>query len=87
MKLDARAFALAVGNVAAIAFFICWAAFALAPGLARPTGAMFHMDYMMVYRRVGFGDLVVGVVGWWVISAILALATAILYNRALATKG
>lgn len=87
MRLDVRAFALAVGNVAAIAFFVCWAAFAIVPGLARPTGAMFHIDYSMVYRRVGWGDLVVGLIGWWLVSAALAGATAILYNRAVGAKG
>lgn len=53
----------------------------VARGLARPTGAMFHMNYGMVYRPVGWGDLAVGLVCWWIVGALLAAATAALYNR------
>ncbi len=82
MKLDVRAIAIAAGSVAAAAFIICGLFFRLMPGAAGGSfDIMLHANMGPMWRAPGWGGLLLGVIGWWVLTALCVGATAALYNR------
>lgn len=82
MRLDVGRFAVAVATVWAIAGLVCAFVFKTAPA-AYAAGANFllHSDMYRGDRTVGWGELLVAVLVWWVLVAVLAGASAALYNR------
>jgi 2TM family of unknown function (DUF5676) len=82
MKLDVKAIGIAAGNVAAVAFIVCGLFFRIAPEFAgRFFDFLLHSNMETMWRVPGWGALVGGAVGWWVLTAVCAGATAALYNR------
>ena len=82
MKLEVRGFAFAVANVWAVAGLLCAVVFKLAPdAYAGAANFLLHTDMYRTSRVVGWGELIVAVFAWWVLAALLAGASAALYNR------
>lgn len=88
MKLDTRAFALAVGFSTALFFTICAFFVAVAPG---STAAFFsyllHVDLTGLARPIGWGSFFAGLLGTGFVGALFAVAVAGLYNRLCKSKG
>ena len=82
MKLDVRAAALAAGSIAALAYALCTAFCALVPEstVAYLTTVFIHIDVTGLYREITFGSFIAGLLGWSLGTAVLAGATAWLYN-------
>ncbi len=82
MRLDTRAFALAVGVATAAVFTICAFFVAVAPG---STAAFFsyllHVDLTGLARPISWGSFFTGLLGTGFVSALFAAAVAWLYNR------
>ncbi|HET8622088.1 MAG TPA: DUF5676 family membrane protein [Gemmatimonadales bacterium] len=82
MRLDARAFGIATGIVAAVLFSICALAVAAAPG---PTtalaGYLVHTDLTGIARAVTFGNFLGGLVIWTVGTAVAFGSAVGIYNR------
>lgn len=82
MKLDIRAFAIATALVTAVLFVICAFFVALAPReTTAVAGYLVHADLSGLSRSLTWGNFFGGLVGWSVGTAIIAGATAWLYNR------
>lgn len=82
MTLDARRFAIAVADVWAAAGLLCAVLYKLASGAyARGANVLLHTDMYKPSRVPGWGELVLAVVAWWLLAAILAGASAMVYNR------
>ena len=82
MKLDAQRFAIAVANIWAAAGLLCAVLYKLVPDTyARGANFLLHTDMYRPGRVPGWGELVLAVVAWWVLAALLAGASAALYNR------
>lgn len=82
MRLDTRAFALAVGAATSIVFTICAFFVAVAPG---STAAFFsyllHVDLTGLARPISWGSFFAGLLGTGFVSALFAAAVAGPYNR------
>lgn len=82
MRLDAVRFAVAVANVWAAAGLVCALTYKAAPeAYARAANVLVHSDMYRATRVVGWGEVVLAAVAWWVLAALLAGASATLYNR------
>ena len=82
MKLDVGRFAAAVATVWAAAGLVCAFVFKTAPATyAAGANFLLHTDMYGTARVVGWGELLLAVVVWWVVVAVLAGASAALYNR------
>ncbi|MGH9366520.1 MAG: DUF5676 family membrane protein [Thermoanaerobaculia bacterium] len=82
MRLDTRAIALAVGLGTAIAWFVCTAIGALAPGPAvRLTGYLFHVDASRIPWSMSLGGFLAGLIVWSLVAALFAAVSVSLYNR------
>ncbi len=81
MKLDVRALSLASGTIAAILFTLCAAFVALFPG-ATPwaTRELFHVAVASA-PEITWGGFLVGLVFWFVATALSAWALAATYAR------
>ena len=82
MKLEVRNFAIAVANVWAGAGLVCAVVFKLAP-TAYADGANFllHTDMYKISRAIGWAEVILAVLAWWVLAALLAGTIAAHYNR------
>lgn len=82
MKLDIRAFALAVGGVTAAVFTICAFFVAIAPEATRAFFSyLFHIDLAGMASTISWGSFIAGLLGTGLGMAFLAGAVAWLYNR------
>ena len=82
MRLDARAFGLAAGAVAAVLFTICAAAVAIAPEATTAiAGEMIHADLSGITRTLTFGNFVGGLICWSVGTTLTFWLVAAIYNR------
>jgi hypothetical protein len=82
MRLDARAFGMAAGIVAAVLFTICGLAVALVPDQTTAlAGYMMHMNGSVMARTLTLGSFVGGLIIWTLGTAIVFGATAAIYNR------
>lgn len=77
MKLNIRAFAIAMTIAAAILYIVCAAIVALLPDLAMGlAGKILHMDLSGLMRPISVGGFLVGLlalsVGWGLLSLIMA---------------
>lgn len=83
MKLDIRAAALAAGGIAALAYALCAAFFALVPESTAVyvTVGVLHIDITGLSRQLSLGTFVVGLLVWGLGTAVVAGAMAWLYNR------
>lgn len=87
MKLDVRAAAVAAGSVTALVYALCTAFCVLAPesAVVQLTTAFLHIDITGLYRQVTWGSFIVSLLGWGLGTAVVASATAWLYNRLVRT--
>lgn len=82
MKLDIRAFAIAVGGVTAAVFTICAFFVAVAPEATRAFFSyLFHIDLTGMASTISWGSFFAGLLGTGLGMAFLAGAVAALYNR------
>ena len=82
MKLDIRAFALAVGAVTAVVFTICAFFVAVAPEATRAFFSyLFHIDLTGMASTISWGSYFAGLLGTGLGMAFLAGAVAWIYNR------
>ena len=88
MKLDVRAAAVATGCIAALAYALCTAFCVLVPEstVAYVTTVFFHIDVTGLYRQITWGSFIASLLGWGLGTAIVAGATAWLYNRLARTE-
>jgi hypothetical protein len=88
MRLDARAFGLAAGAMAAVLFTICALAVAIAPG---PTtafaGYLIHTDLSSMSRSLTLGSFVGGLICWAVGTSLTFALVAAVYNRLIGGGG
>ena len=85
MRLETRAFALAAGTAAAVAYTICALAVAIAPVQTTAfLGFITHTDLSTLARPISWGAFVAGVVAWWIIVALVFGLAAWFYNRLVA---
>lgn len=83
MKLDVRAAALAAGSISALVYALCTAFCVFVPEstVVYVTTVFFHIDVTGLYRQITWGSFIAGLLGWGLGTAIVAAATAWLYNR------
>ncbi len=83
MKLDVRAAALAAGSIAALVYALCTAFCVLVPDptVDYVTTVFLHIDVAGLYRPITWGSFIVSLLGWGLGTAVVAAATAWLYNR------
>jgi hypothetical protein len=85
MRLDARAFGIAAGIVAAALFTVCALAVAAAP---EPTTALasylVHLDLSEMSRTLTFGSFIGGLIIWTLGTAVSFGCAAAIYNRLVA---
>jgi hypothetical protein len=82
MRFETRAFALAAGTAAAVAYTISALAVAIAPVETTAfLGFITHTDLSALARPIGWGAFIVGAVAWWIIVAAVFGMAAWLYNR------
>lgn len=83
MKLDVRAAALAAGSIAALVYALCTAFCVLVPEstVVYVTTVFFHIDVTGLYRQITWGSFIASLLGWGLGTAVVAAATAWLYNR------
>ena len=73
-----------VRAVWAIAGFLCAVLFKTAPeAYAGGANFLLHTDMYRTVPTVGWGELMLAVIAWWVLVALLAGVSASLYNRLL----
>ena len=88
MRLDARAFGMAGGIVAALLFTICGIAMAIAPepmlGLA---GYLNHMETPVIPQSLDFSRFVGGLALWTLASAAIFAGIAAIYNQLVGRVG
>ena len=81
MKLDVRAFGLAVGIVVAAAFTICSFFVAVTPeATAELIGYMLHVNLAGLTRAISWTNYFAGVVGIGIWTALWGAAIAKIYN-------
>ncbi len=84
MKLNIRAFALAVGAAVAAVFSICAFFVAIAPeATAEFIGYLLHIDLTGLSRPISWGSYVAGVLGLSIWMGLWAGVVAALYNVSL----
>ena len=82
MKLDIRAFGFAAGTVVAAFFLVCSATYRVAPQwYARQYTLFMHVDLARYGQQPGWGNVVLGTVGWGVGVAVLSGLVAWVYDR------
>ena len=82
MKLDAGRFAVALASVWAVAALVCAVMYKAAPdSYARFANFLVHSDMFQATRAFGWGEVLGAMIAWWVLVAILAGASAAMYNR------
>ena len=83
MKLDVRAAALAAGSIAILVYALCTAFCVLVPEstVVYVTTVFFHIDVSGLYRQITWGSFIASLLGWGLGTAVVAGATAWLYNR------
>lgn len=82
MRLDVGRFAVAVATVWAAAGLVCGLVYKAAPAAyAGAANFLLHTDMYGTTRALGWGQLALAVVVWWIVAALLAGASAALYNR------
>lgn len=88
MKLDVRAAALAAGGIAALVYTICTAFCALVPEstVVYLSAVFLHVDLTGLSRQISWGTFFAGLLGYGLGTAIVAGATAWLYNRLARTE-
>jgi len=85
MRLDARAFGIAAGVVAAVLFTICALAVAVAPEATTAVASyLVHMDLSEMSRTLTFGSFIGGLVIWTLGTAVTFGCAAAIYNRLVA---
>lgn len=89
MKLDVRSAALAVGSIAALVYVLCTVFCALVPvsTVVYLGTVLLHIDLTGLYRQVTWGSFVAGLLGYGLGTAVMAGATAWLYNRLARMEG
>lgn len=81
MRLDARAFGLAAGVVAATLFLICAVAVAIAPDSSTAfAGYLIHVDLSGMARTLTFSSFVGGLISWFVGTMLTFWFVAAIYN-------
>ena len=81
MKLDAGRFAIAVASTFSVAGLICGLIYKASPqSYNRAANALLHTDMYRTLQPLGWGELVLAVVAWWVVVALLTGASVALYN-------
>lgn len=82
MRLDARAFGMAAGTVAAMLFTICAVAVAVAPEPTTGLGSyMIHMDLSGMTRSMTVSRFLGGLVIWTLGTGFTFAGMAAIYNR------
>ena len=82
MRLETRAFAVAAGTAAAVAYTICALAVAIAPVQTTAfLGFITHTDLSTLARPISWGAFLGGLVAWWIIVAFVFGLAAWFYNR------
>ena len=88
MKLNTGALFWAVGFVSAASYAICAVLVAAAPGAtSRLLSWVFHIDLTGLSREVTWANFLGGILGFSLLTAILAWASAWAYNRLLGVPG
>ena len=82
MRLDVRATALAVGSITALIYTLCTVFCVLVPEstLVYVTTLLFHIDVSGLFRHITWGSFIVSLLSWGLGMAVVAGATAWLYN-------
>ncbi len=82
MRLDVRATALAVGSITVLIYTLCTVFCVLVPEstLVYVTTVLFHIDVSGLFRHITWGSFIVSLLCWGLGMAIVAGATAWLYN-------
>jgi hypothetical protein len=82
MRLDARAFGMAAGTVAAVLFTICALAVALVPDQTTALASyLIHLDLSGMTRSMTFGRFIGGIVIWTLGTGMTFAGVAAIYNR------
>jgi hypothetical protein len=82
MKLDAARFAMAVATTWAVAGLLCGLIYKASPEIYnRGANFLLHSEMYRSTQTLGWGELLLAVVAWWVLVALLTGASAALYNR------
>jgi hypothetical protein len=82
MRLDARAFGLAAGALAAVLFLVCAVAVAVAPDATTAfAGTLIHADLSGFKRTLTLGIFVVGLACWTVGTTLAFWFMGLVYNR------
>ena len=82
MRLDARAFGLAAGSVAAVLFTLCALAVAIAPAWTTAVASsLIHLDLTGFARAISWGMYFTGLFCWSVGTGLVFAAAGGLYNR------
>lgn len=80
--LDARAFGLAAGTVAAALTTLCAIAIVLVPGATTAAAStLLHLDMTEMTRTMSWGVYFGGLFGWGIGAGLVFAAAAGLYNR------
>ena len=86
MRLDIQALAKATGAVAALAYVLCAALVAVAPGMfTNAVGYVAHADLSSLSRTITWPSFFVGLVVWTLACVLATTATGAAYNRAAKT--
>jgi hypothetical protein len=82
MKLDPKAFGMAAGTITAAFFLICSTAYRLVPDwYTRQYTLFMHVDLARFGQQPSWGQIVLGVIGWWIAAWALTTLAVLLYNR------
>jgi hypothetical protein len=81
MRLDARAFGLAAGAMAALLFTLCAAGVAVAPeAMTALGGTLVHLDMSGMVRTLTWTNFLGGLATWTLLTGLVFAAVAALYN-------
>lgn len=82
MKLNARALGTTVGAITTMFFLVCSILFRLVPGwYAKQYQLFMHVDLVKAGQPPGWGEILLGTLGWGLGTWFLAGLAAVLYNR------
>jgi hypothetical protein len=80
--LDARAFGLAAGTIAAVLTTICAAALVVAPETTTAVAStLIHLDLSGMSRTLTWSGYFSGLIGWTIGAGLVFWAAGALYNR------
>jgi nicotinamide mononucleotide (NMN) deamidase PncC len=80
--LDARAFGLAAGTIAAALTTLCAIGLATVPGFTtRVASTLIHLDLSEASRELTWGGYFTGLIGWTLGASLIFWAAAVVYNR------